>query len=165
MFGFNGLSSLGNSIVGGISDAYSSVTETIGKYTSGPNMFKFLDENPEPKFDDYETAADYEDALEGWEMRKSAAEAADAALPKPQRAAEKLDLEKPAPGISGGTGPGPISMPTRQPSYGAIKSPYEMVPRGLGTQDLTKLLLDSLKAQARARVTSMSAPRIRGLLG
>ena len=153
------------SIGSGISDAYSSVTETIDKYTSGPNMFKFLDENPEPKFDDYETAEDYEDALQGWSMRKNEAEAADAALPKSQRAAEKLKLEKPAPGVPGGTGPGPISIPTGQPSYGAIKSPYEIVERGLGTSDLTKLVLNSLQARARSRITSMAAPRIRGLLG
>lgn len=153
----------------GASDLFASAKETIGDLASGENVREYLKENPAPEPPGEDASIEerdaYDEEYDKWLAGKEAAQVQDEALPKPQRAAEKLDFGKPAPGISGGTGPGPISMPTRQPSYGAIKSPYEIVERGLGTQDLTKLLLDSLKAQARARVTSMSAPRIRGLLG
>ena len=173
----DGLSSFGDSIFGGIrsglssiGEGISSIKEDVGGALFGPSEKSYLEENPMPEPPGEDATMDERDAYdveyEEWLKGKEEAAARDASLKKvAEYAPGPGGAGQAQKGTSSGTGPGPISMATRQPSYGAIKSPYEMVERGLGTSDLTKLVLNSLQARARSRITSMSAPRIRGLLG
>lgn len=133
-----------------------------------------------PKLSDYETVADYEDAMEGFEMRLAEARQldkelsdktsafdfkmpSDEKLKKFSEATKELKQERQqvirGGGVTGYGGPG------ARTSYVPTQSPYQITMRGPSTSDLEKLLLEGLKTSSQMRLTGFRGPRIRGLFG
>jgi hypothetical protein len=135
-----------------------------------------------PKLSDYETVADYEDAMEGFEMRLAEARQldkelsdktsafnfkmpSDEKLKKFSEATKELKQERQqvirgeGRGVTGYGGPG------KSTGYVLRESPYKITERGPSTADLEKLLLEGLKTSSQMRLTGFRGPRIRGLFG
>ena len=136
----------------------------------------------EPKLSDYETISDYEDAVEGFNMRLEEAKGLDKELSY-DRSDETSGFKMPSKeklkkfseetkglgqdrqqvirggGVAGYGGPG------ARTSYVPTQSPYQITRRGPSTSELEKLLLEGLKTSARMRIGGFSGPRIRGLFG
>jgi len=133
-----------------------------------------------PQREDYETIADYEDAMEGYEYRLNQAREiekdltykpsafdfkmpSDEKLKKFSEATKELKQERQqvirGGGVAGYGGPG------ARTSYVPTQSPYQITMRGPSTAELEKLLLQGLKTSSQMRLTGFRGPRIRGLFG
>ena len=111
---------------------------------------------------------DYDQAMDSWRNGLEEAKAQDAE----SRAKKLKELGKegfPGPGdqqvIAGPQGAGPVKISTSQPQYGMIKSPYNIVERGMDVTDINKLISETLRTMANLRVTRAKGRAITGLLG
>ncbi len=135
-----------------------------------------------PQRSDYETISDYEDAVEGFDMRLEEAKGLDKELSYDRsdetsgfKMPSKEKLKKFSEKTKGlgqnnqqvvrGSGPAGYGGPSARSSYVPAQSPYQITRRGPSTGELEKMLLEGLKTSANMRISGFQGPRIRGLFG
>jgi uncharacterized protein YeeX (DUF496 family) len=166
----SGIGDFASDIGSGISDFASDVSNNVSNmFSDGPTEEQILSEG-EPQRSDYETISDYEDAVEGFEMRLAEAKELDKEKSKTSEKLKKFSEATKGLGqnnqqVVRGSGPAGYGGPSARSSYVPAQSPYQITRRGPSTGELERMLLQGLKTSANMRISGFQGPRIRGLFG